>query len=399
MTKIFRVRMIGGLCFVLFATFALAQAPSTIGDGGVSSFYTWRKDIPVRPGELLRSEALTAKQSLDNAQQNIRILYSSTDGVSSHVPVAVSGALYLPKGIPPAGGWPLLAWAHGTVGIADICAPSFAGRNARDTRYLNYWLGEGYAIVATDYQGLGTPGLHPYVHARSEAYSILDSIHAVQNYPISKRTVLIGQSQGGGAVVATATFAKDYAPDLDIAGVVATGANVSAEKYAAPMNNYKRVAYFLLYLNSVQLVDPSIKPEEFLSDKAFPTFDLTRTECFNKIENRAKLDQLNKDNIFKPGMTSATKKLAKFKNPPTMKTDIPIFWGTGGKDTDVIPEAQKLGVSKACEAGSRVEWHLYRDFDHSATVNGSLPDSTAFVKRAFAGVNIQGNCSALPSLP
>src|ERR1700677_1252030 len=60
-------------------------------------------------------------------------------------PIAVSGALYLPRGAPPEGGWPLLAWAHGTVGIADVCAPSWAGRSERDITYLNHSLDQGYA--------------------------------------------------------------------------------------------------------------------------------------------------------------------------------------------------------------------------------------------------------------
>jgi hypothetical protein len=69
-----------------------------------------------------------------------------------------------------------MAWAHGTVGIADVCAPSWAGRSERDITYLNHWLDQGYAVVASDYQGLGTGGGHPYLIARPEASSVLDSV-------------------------------------------------------------------------------------------------------------------------------------------------------------------------------------------------------------------------------
>ncbi|EGH06819.1 putative lipoprotein, partial [Pseudomonas savastanoi pv. glycinea str. race 4] len=120
----------------------VAVAQSDPGEGGVPAFYKWPDKMPSTPGQLLRSEPLTAKQSLENAGQNVRILYTSTDGLNNQ-PVAVSGALFMPKGEPPKGGWPLMAWAHGTVGSADICAPSFAGRSDRDTRYLNEWLGRG----------------------------------------------------------------------------------------------------------------------------------------------------------------------------------------------------------------------------------------------------------------
>ncbi|MCA3860353.1 MAG: alpha/beta hydrolase, partial [Burkholderia sp.] len=98
------------------------------GDGRVSAFYAWDRDIPATPGVLLRSEPLPAELGLASAARQLRILYASTDGVGGHTPIAVSGALFVPRGTPPAGGWPLVAWAHGTFGMADICAPSWFGR-------------------------------------------------------------------------------------------------------------------------------------------------------------------------------------------------------------------------------------------------------------------------------
>ena len=131
------------------------------GDGGVSAFYTWQDDIPDKPGTMLRQEPLDSELGLVNAGQQLRILYSSTDGIGGKAPVAVSGAVFLPEGTPPAGGWPLVAWAHGTTGVADVCAPSWRARSSYENFYeavvLSTWLTAGYAVVATDYQGLGTP--------------------------------------------------------------------------------------------------------------------------------------------------------------------------------------------------------------------------------------------------
>ena len=181
------------------------------GDGGVSSFYTWNDgDIPSIPGQMLRTEPLDPALGLAMAGEQVRILYTSTDGIDGKTPVVVSGAYFVPKGTPPAGGWPLVAWAHGTTGIADTCAPSWIPRSERDAHYLNAWLQQGYAIVATDYQGLGTPGPHPYLAVRPEAYSVLDSVRAVlKRFPdVANRIVVIGQSQGGGAAFATAGIAS-----------------------------------------------------------------------------------------------------------------------------------------------------------------------------------------------
>src|SRR4051812_11476571 len=205
-----------------------AQVPApdpSQGDGGVSPFYTWTGEIPAAPGQMLRTEPLDPALGLAMAGEQRRILYTSTDGMDGKTPIVVSGAYFVPKGTPPSGGWPLVAWAHGTTGIADTCAPSWIPRTERDAAYLNAWLQQGFAIVATDYQGLGTPGPHPYLAVRPEAYSVLDSVRAVlKGFPnLADRIVVIGQSQGGGAAFAAAGIAPSYAPELAIRGSVATG--------------------------------------------------------------------------------------------------------------------------------------------------------------------------------
>lgn len=376
----------------------LAAGSSSAAD----AFYTWADPVPPMPGKLLRSEALTPQQSLASAGLNLRILYSSTDGLDNLTPVAVSGALFVPKGPAPAGGWPLMAWAHGTVGSADRCAPSLNQRSPRDTRYLNDWLEQGYAIVATDYQGLGTPGLHPYGLTRPLAYGVLDSIRAVGAAPVnvSKRAVVFGQSQGGRAAFATAVMAKDYAPDVEVVGVVATGtpyASARAQGHSPELENARRsvvptFAYNLLRLSTVALLDPSFVPADYLAERALPAFRASQDECLHAIEQRVVADGLTFNNSFKRSPKAALDRVGREAAYPTLKTDIPVFLGTGGKDRDVFVPGQQALVRDACQAGDRVEWHFYPALDHSGAVNGSLGDSTGFVRRAFAGEAIKGNC-------
>ncbi|PHM65444.1 putative inactive lipase [Xenorhabdus stockiae] len=393
-------RLINILFFVLTINpvLAFAGAPISTGERNLPTFYNWSGKTPEQAGQLLRVEPLDSVQSLSNADQNIRILYSSTDGIDNHSPITVSGALFLPKGTPPKGGWPLLAWAHGTVGIANICAPSFAGRSKRDIGYLNYWLKQGYAIVATDYQGLGTPGLHPYSDYRATAYSLLDSIRAVQqgHFHLSKKTILIGQSQGGGATFAATLYAKSYSPDLDIVGAVTTGTSVpDAIKKIVKRDDIVRhtLAYLLLAINTVSLVEPSLSPEDYLSDKAIPAFRLSQTHCLRDIEKQIFSDNLTGANSFKKDPSPLIQAIMDIRYYPAIKTDIPIFWGTGGQDVDSPKAGQVQLVTAACKRGSHIEWHLYPDLSHSATMKGSLPDSTIFVKRAFSGEHIDGNCA------
>ncbi|MGH8782918.1 alpha/beta hydrolase [Paraburkholderia sp.] len=386
-----------------------AQSSAVTEDGGVPAFYTWTDTFPSTPGHMLRTEPLTSEQSLAEAGQNIRILYTSTDGIDTRTPIVVSGALFVPKGTPPPGGWPLMAWAHGTVGSADVCAPSFTRRSPRDTRYLNYWLARGYAIVATDYQGLGTPGLHPYGLTRPLAYGVLDSIRAVVggSFDLSSKVVVFGQSQGGRAAFGTAVYVKDYAPELNIVGVVATGtpyATTHDEANDAEVTNAHRsvvptFAYDMLRLSTIAMLDPSFAPADYLNARAMPAFELSQHACLHAIEQRIVADGLTFDTSFKRSPKRALHRVNLEAAYPTLKSDIPVFVGTGGKDLDVFVPGQVALVNHACEAGDRIEWHLYPALDHSGTVNGSLPDSTQFVARAFAGERIGGNCASLPKYP
>ena len=116
-----RAAIVLGLLVGMQGASSLAQVPKPDplrGDGRVSEFYTWSRELSGPPGRLLRSEPLPATLGLANAASQERILYTSTDGVEGKSLIAVSGALFIPKGTPPQEGWPLLAWAHGTVGIA-----------------------------------------------------------------------------------------------------------------------------------------------------------------------------------------------------------------------------------------------------------------------------------------
>jgi pimeloyl-ACP methyl ester carboxylesterase len=387
---------------------AQTVADPRFGDGGVSAFYSWSDAVSGPPGKLLRTEPLPAAQVLAQANGGLRILYTSTDGVGGKDPVVVSGAYFTPQGTPPAGGWPLIAWAHGTVGVADVCAPSWAGRSERDIHYLGTWLSQGYAIVATDYQGLGTPGPHPYLKTRPEAYSVLDSIRAVQGSQpdLSKKVVIVGQSQGGGAAFATAALAEAYAPEIDIRGTVATGTPyLSAKRLASASNSSQdrvdpTIAYVYYLTLAVQQTRPEVKATDVFSDTAAPLLEQARTLCIGAMEKAVVAAKLTRHDALKheaeatifgpliPALTYATLKLKG-----------PIFMGAGTADKDVSPTGQMALAADACAAGSIVEAHLYDGLTHSGTVNGSLKDSLPFVRKVLAGEPLTPRCTAEPQAP
>lgn len=399
------VSIVFGLSALAFSIGALAAdtyAPKPDpqqGDGRVSSFYTWSKAIPATPGKLLRSEPLDSALSLPNAASAQRILYTSLDGIDGKTPIVVSGALFIPKGPAPAGGWQVASWGHGTVGVADICAPSWAGRSYRDVQYLNRWLEEGYAIVATDYQGLGVPGGHPLLNNRMAAYGILDAAKAVvAGVPgLADKVLIIGQSQGGAGAFAAGAYAATYAPKLGVKGSIGTGVIYTVGSKNVGEQDQNKVdpalAYGFYTLLAAQQYDPSIDPRDFYTDKALPLFEQARTSCLSALVSDVVGTGLTPANAKKDYQGDQLKPWLAQVSYPTLKLAQPIFIGTGAEDKTPAAATQVALMQDACKAGSVVQGHLYKGLGHSETVNASLKDSIPFARQVISGQPVTPNCS------
>ena len=371
------------------------------GDVFLSDFYRFDQRLPETPGVVLRTEALSSQQSLSQAGSNLRLLYTSTDGISNDRIVPVSGALYLPKGEPPASGWPLLAWTHGTVGIADSCAPSWDGRQAQDEAYLNHFLTHGFAIVASDYQGLGTEGTHPYLASRPAAYSNLDIIRAVQRapFPVSNDVILIGQSQGAGAAVASAGYASTYAPELSVIGVVTTGVPFfvpaifeAMERLRNPNKPDPLLGYSFFAMTLTEQLDAEFSLSAFVSEKAMPIATRVDDLCYREMKELVTEAALTYSESFDESPRQALFKSFEAMSYPKFALDVPIFVGTGGLDRDTPPKMQRMLINKMCEAGTVVFSKFYPDLDHRGVVPGATADVLDFVQGRFAGAAIESTC-------
>ncbi|WP_295540904.1 lipase family protein [uncultured Pseudacidovorax sp.] len=350
------------------------------------------------PGQLISQAPLDAAVSLPDAGQQLRILYSATDGVTGQGTVPVSGAVFFPKTPQPPGGWPVVAWAHGTTGVGEACAPSANPRSPRDAAYLGAWLREGFVVVATDYQGLGTPGPHPYLHTRSQAYSVLDAVRAALKMPgVANQVILVGQSQGGGAAFGTAGLAAGYAPDVKVLGTVATGTPyltpAAGEVRSDPDRVSPQIAYGMYAAVTAKLVQPSFDPATVFLPAAMPAFQASGETCVAPLFARLMREGRTERNSYQPGGQQRLFELvAPVTGYATLKLTQPVFMGIGGKDVDVPTAMQQALVRDACKAGSRIQAHVYADMDHSGTVNASLKDSLPFVRNLLAGKPVASTC-------
>lgn len=378
-------------------------ADARYGDGRVSLFYTYTDPVPATRGTVLRTEPVPETLTLPKAGQARRMLYSSRGGADGTTPIAVSGEIFEPQGSPPPGGWPIVAWAHGTTGISDICAPSWQARSYRDIAYLDAWLAQGYAVVASDYEGLGTPGMHPYLNVRSEAHGVLDAVRAAlaDDRRLRNEIAIVGQSQGAGAAFGSAAFAPTYAPELDVRGTVATGVpyfspSVPSARPADPAAVDPGIAYVMYIVLGLQTSQKPLVASDYFGPEALPVFELARVECVDALEGDVSLARLTDAGALEPAVrTLIAKHLAEFEYP-TLKLRAPVFVGTGLADRDVPPPVQQRLVKDACAAGTTVVAHEYRGLTHGETVNASLADSEPFVRAVFAGKKVVPVCSPAP---
>jgi hypothetical protein len=327
-----------------------------------------------------------------------RLTYVSRNGFGAKA--ATSGEVLLPAGPAPAGGWPVISWAHGTSGLADACAPSRVGpaEKARDFSYLATWMKQGYAIVGTDYAGLGTPGLPAYLNGASESHNIVDMVTAARTFanttlPVSAhlaaKYVIIGQSQGGGAAIYAARYATALGgPQLSYRGAVGTGTPANIEKALLPLGPKTPpvaltpgiTSYIAYIFASLRHFHPELGIDGILTAEGKQYLAMAQQECVDAFD--AKLTGVNVGDWFTRPVASLpnfAQTLSDYMAMPTSGFDKPFFMANGLVDTDVPFAVVAPYVAQLEANGEPVDFHTYPT-DHNGTMAASLPDSIPFVR-------------------
>lgn len=263
----------------------------------------------LEPGDLIRAEPMHAYvvPGVRLRARAWRILYRSTSATDQ--PTAVSGTLLLPPGARGGDRLPLIAYAIGTHGIGDAAAPSRLLSTGRDWEagLMALVLGRGYAVVVTDYQGLGTRGDHTYMVGRALGCNVLDSIRAARQLapaelPADGPAAVMGYSEGGTAAAWAAQLQPSYAPELELAGVAA-GAAAADVELAGPTLDGSFFSFFVAYgAIGFAAAYPELELEPYLVGRGSEILDsLRRTNILQAAVRGprfARIDQLTRPNVL-----------------------------------------------------------------------------------------------------
>lgn len=353
------------------STDALYEPPDPLPDGPPGTV--------VRAGTVARPPAGT---------KAYRLLYLSRGHGGGRV--ALSALLFVPRRPAPANGRNVVAFAHGTVGIARGCAVSDGRGFVEHVDGLARFIRAGHAVVVPDFEGLGTRGPHPYLVGEATAHAILDAVRATRRFGpagASERFAVWGVGQGGHGALFTGQRASSYAPELDLAGVAA----------GAPMANLGRlietsagspagdvVAAYMLA--SWSRVYPQLAVEDILTAPARATVEQISALCLPVDHGRigaALGDQ-------RTGLTYRTRRpwnrapwseLLARNAPGGSPIAAPVIITQGRADGFVRPAATARFVRYLCGQGVRVQYRPSRGVAH-----GDLGEKTApFVSKWIAG--------------
>ncbi len=387
---------LAGIGVAAWAIFVEESRPDTPGE-----FYAAPSPLPGGPpGTIIRSEVIDDFSSGATAH---RVLYKST-GYDGR-PSAVSGLIIVPNGAPPEGGRNVVAYTHGTVGVASDCAPSLVTDPVKQPLLLEgggELLAAGYVVAASDYQGLGTPGPHPYLIGESEAMNELDIVRAAQNLTdahASKEFVVWGHSQGGHASLFTGQLAAAYAPELELLGVAA-GAPVPNLRELFKVNIKTTVGKILISmaLQSWARVYEDASLDQIVSLGARPLVGRIAKNClYNQRQILASV----------PGSLALSLKflhtplwdaepwatILRDNTPGQSRTDAPILIVQGDADPIVAADVTARLADKLCASGETVNLHILNGTAHLDAGHVAVPYVVKWIANRFAGDPAPSTCT------
>jgi pimeloyl-ACP methyl ester carboxylesterase len=357
-------------------------------------------DSGPKPGTILTSEPMTLAASLGAVATGKRITYVSTE--PSGNPIVVSGVVLTPRSqirqSHPENATRTVAWAHGTTGVADQCAPSATDHldlPAYDdyTHVVAGYVSQGWTVTATDYPGLGTPGPHPYVVGESEGRSVIDSVRAARNVnpTLSDKWVVSGHSQGGQAAMFASEQADTYGKGLQLRGTVALAPASNIDLIAPALVGTPVQGYLVMAIYGLAAVDPTVNPDEILAQPALDRVGVLESGCFDEV--MAAFADLAADELLVGGqLPDAVAANFAASNPGKEAGNSPVLLVQGLNDDTIPADLTQYFHSQLCAFDQPVQLTEYAGFGHIDVLPASQDDVIDYITDRFKKEPAPNNC-------
>jgi hypothetical protein len=350
-------------------------------------------------GQVVRSKPLGVPVANGTA---LRILYRTqrTDGSLTFS----SGMVFIPDNDAAGSPRPVVAWAHGTVGMGDQCAPSRTPNPVAGIPWVASMLARGWVVTATDYAGLGTAGTEGYLVGRDEAYDVLNSVRALRFIPSAdagSSFAVWGHSQGGNSALFTAALAGSYAPELHL---VATVASAPAAELLPLLNEThdSPLAWVIgpEVLTSWPTVHSGLSAEQITSAAGYDNYRRIAQQCITPAAIEGLVRNGLGQHFFKvnPVDVPQWRAVAQEETAPVLAPSQPLMVAESLNDQVVLPNTTALYIQRACAAGSDLTSLWLADVGHVQLAPTIAPSVVNWLGDRFAGRPTAPTCDQPPPI-
>lgn len=389
------------LVMLLVARVGAARMQTDQQQEALQPFYTPPDPLPGGAGTVVRIEPLGVAVPGASAY---RMLYVSE--LPDGTPAASGGMLFIPDGPAPAEGRPVLAWAHGTLGMGDACAPS---RSTDPLSDLTTWLPQamklGWVVATTDYVGIGTPGPALYLVAQSEVRDLVNAVRAARNVPdahAGTRYVTFGHSQGGHTSVWSGRLAPAYAPELELLGVAAAAPALDLSDIMSAQ--WDTAAGWVIgpdVVESWPTYYPGLPLDGVLTQAGLTNSNRLAYECISQAAIEGLIRQSFGQRFFaeNPLTVPAWITAATEQTPDPLPASMPVMIAQGTTDEVVLPWPNAIVQDEWCKAGSAISMLWMGDVGHMAAATTAGPEVVVWAADRFAGRPAPRTCDVPPPVP
>jgi len=352
----------------------------------LSKFYDTPDPLPSgQPGELIRAEPFY-EYLLPYTISAVRILYHSRS--RNDKDVAASGVVLLPRGTPPPGGWPIIAWAHDLTGSARQCAPSLL-KTLNEGPLLSMYVGLGYAVVASDYAGLGTNFPYAVLDVPSNAQDVINSVAAARAAlpQLGSKWLVAGYAHGSRVAVGVAealppTSNKQFLGAIGILGA-ANPPEFFEHLAQAPSN-----PTLIFLAQGIKNHHPEFRLDHMLTGEGIALYKNLADSC------EAPLEQVPDSNeLAKPGWQNNPYIRDFFsRNALGRKPAFSPVLLISGETAGDVPALTAALVGRLCQQKDHVLFVNYPGLNPSAVLGNSVGEQVSWIRARFSGQPAPSNC-------